>query len=198
MKKTPQQVVPVRASAAPPPSALGRPLPRWLTRTLAALLVLGLLVLLPNIPILYVYQRYLGQDGPQVQLRLQELRGGMDEKAVLAHFPSSGMRCAPEADKSMGDRVCWAAVGRADGIPALTVALFLRGDRLRLALVQVPWWAHGRLHERLERQWGRPTLEGSGRTEWRLPDGARLEVNTFRSINPLRWSLLMWTAPQGG
>lgn len=198
MNKTPQPVVPLRTPEPLPVSALRRPLPTWVVRSLAVLLVIVLLMLLPAIPKLHVYERHFGRDNPKVQLRLDALRADMDENAVLAHFPASGMRCVPEAGSALGDRVCWAAIGAADAVPALTVALFLRGGRLRHALVQVPWWAHGRLHARLAQQWGQAPASRGGVTMWTMPNGARLEVDTRRSINPLNWSTLMWTAPARG
>lgn len=76
------------------------------------------------------------------------------------------------------------------------MAFFFRKGRLNLATVQVPWWAHGRAAGALARNFGPHQRGWSGPMRlrrWDLQQGM-LQMNETRSINPLSWSAIVWTA----
>lgn len=187
-----------RAEPRTPPraGALHRPLPKWVTVPLAVVLALGVLLLVLNHDVLHVYRKHLLEDLPEARMPWNALSAGMNEAALHARFSGLALRCYPEPT-DMGDRVCHAALRRVDGYPALTVALFLRRDRLTLATVHVPWWGHGRAMEALETAFGpgKAASDGGGTAlrRWEIP-GGRVDMNTRRrSLNPFAWSAVVWT-----
>jgi hypothetical protein len=189
--------VPKPARKAPAPgSALTRPLPKFVTIPLLVLTVLAVVLLALNFPVLHVYQKHFTQDLPDAHVPWTQLTPGMDEAALRAAFPKLSLRCMAEPTH-MGERVCFAAVRRVDGYPALTLALFLKKGRLSVAAVHVPWWGHGRALQALQREFGPGTTASDGAStalrRWRVPGGL-VDMNTRRSLNPLAWSAVVWTS----
>lgn len=183
-------------TAPPPAGALSRPLPRFVTIPLLVLTVCAVLLLALNFPVLHVYQKHFTQDLPDAHVPWTQFTPAMDEAALRAAFPKLSLRCMAEPT-NMGDRVCFAAVRRVDGYPALTLALFLKKGRLTVAAVHVPWWGHGRAAQALQREFGDSTKARDGAStalrRWRVPGGF-VDMNTRRSLNPLAWSAVVWTA----
>ncbi len=196
--KQPQRVVLSRARPVESAkSAWNRPLPRWANYLLGLLVVLAALIVLPNIGALHVYEKHFRGNAPEAQVQFEALSADMDEAAVRARFKTLSLRCELETS-ALGNRVCFSALSKANGNPALTLALFFKDGHLRFAILQVPWWAHGRVQERLYRQWGSPGpagTDGTGRSvlRWQLP-GGHLEMNKTRYLSPLTWSVVLWTA----
>jgi hypothetical protein len=203
MKKNPQRVVAVERDAPgkAAPGALNRPLPRWSLWLLGLLAVAIALIVLPHLGSLHVYEKHFRGNAPQVRLRFDELSTAMDEPAVKAHFQDQlSLTCIPETQVPLGNRVCYSALRRANGAPALTMALFLRDGRLRHGVLHVPWWAHGAVQANFTRDHGRPQPAGVDETgtpllRWNLPNG-RLEMNKSRYFGPLNHSTVLWTATQ--
>jgi hypothetical protein len=180
-------------------SALTRPLPRSVTIPLMLLAGFAVVLLALNFPVLHVYQKHFTQDLPEAQVPWTGLTPAMDEAALRAAFPKLTLRCMNEPTH-MGDRVCFAAVRRVDGYPALTLALFLKKGKLSVAAVHVPWWGHGRAAAALQRQFGASTKASDGAStalhRWRVPGGF-IDMNARRSFNLLAWSAVVWTAQAG-
>jgi hypothetical protein len=173
-----------------------RPLPRWANYLLILLAVLAALIVVPNIRALHVYEKYFRGNEPEAQIRFEALSPDWDEAAAQRHFTGLPMRCLSESNSPLGNRVCFASISKANGNPALTLALFFKAGRLNVAVLQVPWWAHGRVRNSIIRQWGAPAPSGTDGTgwsigRWELPNG-RLEMNNSRFLNPLSWSAVMW------
>jgi hypothetical protein len=168
----------------------------WLKYVLLIVLLTGAGLAAYNHERLHVYQAYFRDKSPEIRMRYELLSPDMDEAAVRRHFPDVPLRCEAEPS-SLGDRVCYASVEMADGVPALGVALFFEQGRLRRSLIQVPWWRHLLQKQRLEtvhgpapRQSGQPVLMA-----WPMPRGL-LVFNRDRVSrwNPLAWSVVMWHA----
>lgn len=173
---------------------MNRDLPRWLQVACIAVLVsLALLVFL-NRHRMDVYGTYIRETSPVVTIRLAELSRDMDEAAVQKHFEGVQLRCVaqtPDAD-TLGERVCYAPIDKADGNAALTLAMFFNQGKLVRAMVQVPWWVHGVWLKRFNAELGPPQRLG-GELRWRMPNG-QVEFDRSRSWNPLEWNAILWTA----
>lgn len=65
---------------------------------------------------------------------LDLFNSGLTEAEVRASFPKLKLSCAQGANP-FGDRICGAAIGSFNQIPASAVTLFLQGDQLRAAKV---------------------------------------------------------------
>lgn len=198
--KQPQRVVLSEASVVEQRATQpiwNRPLPRWANYLLIFLAVVAVLIVLPNIRALHVYEKYFRGNEPQAQIRFEALSPAWDEAAAQAHFKGLPMRCLNESQSPLGNRVCFASLSKANGNPALTLALFFKAGRLNVAVLQVPWWAHGRVRASIITRWGQPVPSGTDGTgwsigRWDLPNG-RLEMNNTRFLSPLSWSAIMWS-----
>ena len=202
MNKPSQRVVAVEREKSRSPagaSVLTQPLPRWAKWLLGVLAVVIALVVLPNVASLHVYEKHFRGNAPQVRLRFDELSSTMDEAAVRAHFQGQApLTCIPETQSTLGNRVCYTALRKANGEPALTMALFLRDGRLRHGVLHVPWWAHGAVQAGFTRDYGQPRPSGvdeSGKrlVRWTMA-GGKLEMNDSRYFGPLNHSTAFWTA----
>jgi hypothetical protein len=199
MNKSVQRVSPVRTrSQEEHASSLNRPLPRWVLYLLGLLAVLAALIVLPNMHALHVYEKYFRGNSPDIQIPFEKLTSQMDETAVRASLAGVSLTCEQERQSGLGDRVCYSALSSANGHPALAMAMFFQKGHLRHVVMQVPWWAHGRMQKALHAQWGKAVRAGTddtGRTvlRWKLPNG-QLEMNDTRYLNPLSWSVLFWTS----
>jgi hypothetical protein len=169
---------------------------------------------------LYVYQDYFFKPQPDATIGWHLLSPEMDEQAVLAHFSSTPLKCITESRQdgsNLGNRVCYAKLSNANGLPALGVASFFQQGKLSTVLVHVPWWAHGRWIAHLEEGFGlapkragvtpgatvlsvgqlilhkgKGSLASSPVVRWSLPLG-ELDMNRDRHIAPLEWSTVMWS-----
>lgn len=172
----------------------------WLKWILAGLLAIALVLVLVNFSRLHMYRTYFGERSPEVSMRYELLAAAMDEAAVRRHFEGIALNCVPEGS-GLGDRVCYASVERADGVPALGVALFFRKGRLQHSVVQVPAWRHLLQKQRLIAAYGPPRMrEDPGEAPlltWQLPKGL-LVYNRDRisNLNPLAWGVVMWSASE--
>lgn len=177
---------------------LRKPIARSVTIPLALVFAVALLLLFLHRGELHVYQKHLSEPLPETTVPWGALSPQMDEAALRGRFPGLPLRCVNEATP-MGERVCYAALRRADSYPALTLALFLRKGRLSLATVHVPWWAHGRAVETLQRQLGDSGKARAGGSvalrRWKVTGGF-VDMNERRSLDPLAWSAIVWT-PEG-
>jgi len=196
-----QRVVAVERPARRPAgggSALSRPLPRWVVWLLGLLALALALIVLPHFGSLHVYQKHFRADAREIALRFEELSPRMNEAALKEHFKDLPLWCMPEQQSDLGDRVCVASLAKANDVPVLGLALFLRDGKLRHAILQVPWWAHGKMQDGYNREWGSPVpagSDGSGNAvvRWKLP-GGQVEMNKQRYLGPLSWSTVLWSA----
>lgn len=148
-----------------------------------------------------MYGRYMRETAPAITLRLTELSSAMDEAAVLRHFGGVPLRCVTQGpgQDSLGDRVCYADIDRADDDAALMLAVFFRDGHLARVMVQLPWWEHGDRLDQLNAQWGLPRkagragLLGPPVLRWSMPNGT-VEFTARRELNPLGLNVLLWSA----
>ncbi|WP_092739874.1 hypothetical protein [Paracidovorax valerianellae] len=164
-------------------------------------LVLLALMVFSNRDRMDVYGRHFRESSPAVTLRLAELSSTMDEAALKRHFADVPLRCVAEASGpgGLGDRVCYATIGEADGHAALTLANFFREGHLVRTMVHVPWWVHGIWIDRFNaaygtpRQAGKVSVWGGPVLRWNMSNGY-VDFNRDRSFNPLEWNVVLWTA----
>lgn len=167
---------------------------------------LGMLgiILWINADRIYIYQKYFFESSPSISLRYADLSAEMGEAEILKHFEGAGLRCIHQskAANGLGDRVCYASIDSADGLPALTIATFSNHGRLNHVLVQVPNWTHRRWLQRFVGQHGKAERDGKVDAvlggpvlSWSLPNG-KLNMSRERELNPMRWSTLLWVAAE--
>lgn len=168
-----------------------------------SLVVLGV-ILWRNSGLIYTYQKYFFQSSPSISLRYADLSAEMGEAEILKHFEGAGLRCINQskAANGLGDRVCYASIDRADGLPALTIATFSNHGRLNHVLLQVPNWTHRSWLQRFVGQHGKAERDGKVDSvlggpvlRWNLPNG-KLNMSRERELNPMRWSTLLWVAAE--
>lgn len=179
---------------------MNQALPKWVSvAALFVLTALGLLLAI-NHDRIHVYQTFLRETSPHVSTNFSALSIDMDEDTVRQHFAGVPFFCEANGpgNDGLGDRACYAAIDRADGDAALTLALFFRQGKLAHAVVQMPWWVHQSWMDRLVQKYGVPTHAGRVSRfggpvlRWSVPNGY-LEFNRDRSFNPLEWNVVMWT-----
>ncbi len=179
---------------------MNQDLPKWVK--IVGGIVIGVFALLvfSNYDRMHVYGTYLREKSPEITTRLMDLSVDMDEAAIRRHFEGVPLNCIgqwPGGD-NLGDRVCYAAVDKADGDAALTLAVFFKKGKLAHAIVQVPWWVHKTWMRRLMAQFGQPQRAGMVSRfggpvlRWSMPNGY-VEFNRDRSFNLLDWNVIMWS-----
>ncbi|WP_431097331.1 hypothetical protein [Polaromonas aquatica] len=175
---------------------------KWAKWGVLAVLCLAAVVGILNRDRLPVYIDYLRDPLPEVTMRYAQLSGQMDEAAVHKHFQGIALNCRTHPGGPAGtDRFCHSGLSKADGEAALTLVAFFSKGRLTSVVVHVPWWVHGRSLDRLVAQYGKAeragvvSLIGGPVMRWNLPNGT-LEHNRDRSLNPLEWSAIFWSAGQ--
>lgn len=175
-------------------------LPTWFKTIAFAVLGLMAVLVIANRHRLDVYGTYIRQKSPVIATRLADLSADMDEAAVRKHFEGVPFSCAaePPGPDSLGDRVCYTPVDKADGDAALLLATFFKRGRLSSAIIHVPWWVHKTWKQRLIAQFGQPRQVGLASgfggpiLRWSMPKGY-VEFNRDRGVNVLEWNSLVWT-----
>lgn len=179
---------------------MNRDMPRW--ARIVGIGVIGVLALLVlfSLDRMPTYGTYIRQKSPEIATRFADLSVEMDEVAVRKHFEGAPLTCTAEAPGavSLGDRVCYTPLDKADGDAALMLAAFFKKDRLARAIVQVPWWVHKTWMQRFMAQFGQPRQAGLASRfggpilRWSMPNGY-VEFNRDRSFNVLEWNVIVWT-----
>ena len=97
------------------------------------------LLLIFNRERLHVYGKYLRETSPEITARLVDLSSAMNEAQLKKHFDGVPLNCIHQdaGSNSLGDRVCYAALDKADGDAALTLAAFFRNGYLSHVMVHV-------------------------------------------------------------
>lgn len=182
-----------------------------MNRNLRIWVVAVLVVLLAAIAVLCFFNRerwkdyrdYFREDYVAVEMQYDKFTSATDEKAARKLFPNVFLRCYDDSSAPrLGDRVCYSTVTHVDGLPAMSVLLFFAKGKLTHTMVRVPWWRHGAWRDKLVSQYGVAhksttfaVLEGP-LVQWDLPGGAYINFHRERSLNPLEWSGIFWSAGQ--
>lgn len=180
-------------------------LPTWLKATGIVVIALLTVSVVANSHRLDVYGTYIRQKSPEIATRLIDLSVEMDEAAVRKHFEGAQLSCVAEGPGagSLGDRVCYTPLDKADGDAALMLAAFFRQGKLSSAIVHVPWWVHKTWMHRLTEQFGPPrpagrvSRFGGPILRWSMSNGY-VEFNRDRGIDVLEWNSLVWTGKRQG
>jgi len=175
-------------------------LPKWVK--IIGATVIGILAVLvfSSYDRMHVYGTYIREKSPEISTRLTDLSVEMDEAMARKHFEGVPLNCIAQwpGGDSLGDRVCYASIDKADGDAALTLAAFFKKGKLAHVIVQVPWWVRETWQQRFRTQFGQPRHAGVvGRfggpvLRWSMPNGY-VELNRDRSFNPLEWNVIVWT-----
>ncbi|WP_295401864.1 hypothetical protein [uncultured Thiocystis sp.] len=89
---------------------------------------------------------------PEFNAALDAFHSGLTEARLRERFPTLRLHCATGANP-FGDRLCGAAIGSFNQIPASSVTLFFLGEQLRAAKV-----VYRRSYHRTVREWARQRL----------------------------------------
>lgn len=89
---------------------------------------------------------------PDFNAALDAFNSGLTEQRLRKLFPKLRWQCATGANP-FGDRLCGAPIGAFNGIPAASVTLFLRDERLHAAKV-----VYRRSYHEMVRDWTRQRL----------------------------------------
>lgn len=178
-------------------------IPKWVRNLIVlTFVVVGLMVFFAR-DRLHVYEYYLREKLPRISTDFAALSADMDEAALRKHYASVPLRCVAQGpiDDSLGERVCYESIERADGDAALALAAFFHNGKLVRVMVQTPWWVHASWIQRLTTQYGSAVRAVGGSTmgapslRWTMPNG-HVEINRDRSWNLLKWNVILWT-PSG-
>lgn len=177
----------------------------WIKWTIVVVLCVAVVLGALNFHRIPTYRAWLNEKSPEVSMRYAQLSGQMDEAALRKHFEGVALQCYNEPDQAgrVAERICWTGLDKADGGAALTMAAFFNKGRLASVVLHVPWWVHGTWRDRLVAQYGKANRAGFVSAlggpvlRWTLPNGT-LEYNRDRSLNPLEWSAVFWSAGAGG
>lgn len=146
------------------------------------------------------YRHYLLDERPAISLRLAQLSPAMDEAAVARHFAGLPLRCvdaSPPLDPLV-DRVCRVDISRADGIPAMRLAIDFNQGHLVAASVDLPWWSHRTALRQLLARCGPPESmevdQAAKRVvQWRSGSGP-VQLDREPGWDPLVSLALRWRA----
>lgn len=180
---------------------MSKDLPKWVQIAIVLVIAMVALLVFSSQDRIHVYGTYLREKSPEITTNFLALSDEMDEIMIRKHFEGVPLTCigqGPGSD-SLGDRVCYASIDKADGDAALTLAAFFRKGRLARVIVQTPWWVHKSWATRLTTQFGAPVHAGlvsrfgGPVLRWTLLNG-HVDSNRDRSINPLNWNVIVWTS----
>ena len=143
-----------------------------------------------------VYRR-----GPSMIASLQDFDEQMTEADILRRLPEMSLRCVSDPEAlPLGDRYCYSNIGSYAGLRALRIYLFLKDGRLATIKVDIPWWLHRQMGNKLVKDLGAPTgaqsspVLGVRLVGWQLPNG-NLLYNRDADPNPLMWNTIFWLSP---
>lgn len=161
------------------------------------LLVVGAYVLTEKDygPVNVAYKTLLGKY-PDLELDLNAPPPDIDKKNITKHFSALGLRCSSERS-SLGNYVCWAYIGKYNGIPAKLVAFFFDGNNLRKIRISFNGWNHKKILEDLHRKYGKPELtshrgiHGEPMIIWPMGTGI---IAASERLKLYEESVILWTS----
>lgn len=179
---------------------MNKDLPKWVNITGAILIGIVALLVFFNYDRIHVYGTYIREKSPEIATRFVDLSADMDEAAARKHFEGVPFSCTAQGpgSDSLGDRVCYTAIDKADGDAALMLAVFFRKGKLAHAMIETPWWVHKTWMQRFMTDFGQPQRAGMVSRfggpvmRWSMPNGY-VETRRDRSFNPLEWNVILWT-----
>lgn len=132
----------------------------------------------PNIGI-----RFLEETMPNLtvwntlDINFNNITSDLNEEKVIQKFQDVKLKCMREGTE-MGDRVCWAYIRKANGIPAKLAAFFFIENKIFQIKIDVKGEEHTRLLNQLKDDYGewefmtnQPGPYGSPIAAWFLPSG---------------------------
>lgn len=147
------------------------------------------------------YRLYFTQSRPSTVLSYEEMSQDWSEEEVKARLSNATFRCY---DNSPGEyldqRSCFADVSSHNGVSALSLAFYFDGGKLNHMSVQVPWWKHRSLVALMHAAYGEPTgkqsdpVAGVRLVGWQLRSGNAMFLNRDQPLNPLSWSMVLWSS----
>lgn len=145
------------------------------------------------------YRLYLTERRLPLDFSFDDLSGRVSEESLKRKFAAQQFRCYKNrAGEYIGDRSCFVDIESHNGASAMSAAFFFADDQLVSASINVPWWAHRKMRQSLLRLYGVPAVHQAKpvaevRLEgWKLTDGSAVFFNREPSLNPVKWSGVLW------
>jgi len=169
--------------------------------TLSLAVLLGWLTLGAAIFWTEVREYYLYFTTPRVALsfNFQELSDNWGEAELKSFFEGADLFCLKNEDVALGDRRCYLDINAYNDAPAMGIGFFLSNGKLQYASVNVPIWAHGKMHDTVTQHHGASSFY-SGRMGaepldiWRLPGGSSLFMSRDPARHLVKWHQLFWAS----
>jgi len=147
------------------------------------------------------YRLYFTQTRPSTVLSYEEMSQDWSEGDVKARLSNAAFRCYDNAPgEYLDQRSCFADVSSHNGVSALSLAFYFAGGKLNHMSVQVPWWKHRSLVSLMRSAYGEPTAKqsrpvaGVRLVGWQLRSGNAMFLNRDQPMNPLSWSMVLWSS----
>jgi hypothetical protein len=170
-------------------------------------LTLALAVLLAGCAMGYIvfrqelreYYLYFMDPRPALRFNFAELSDAWGESELKSYFKGADLHCLDNTEVSLGSRRCYLDINAYNDAPAMGIGFFLDHGRLQYASVNIPIWAHGKMHDTMTSQHG-PSRFYEGRMAstpldaWRLPGGSALFMSRDPLQNPEKWYQLFWAS----
>lgn len=145
------------------------------------------------------YYLYLTEPRPALRFDFQELSDNWGEDELKSYFEGADLYCLANTDLALGNRRCYLDINAYNDAPAMGIGFFLEGGYLQYGSVNLPIWAHGKMHDAMTKRHG-PSSLYTGRMGdepldiWRLPGGSALFMSRDHVRNPVRWHQLFWAS----
>ena len=145
------------------------------------------------------YHLYLTAPRPALSFDFHELSDTWGEDELKSYFAGADLYCLDNEDVALGKRRCYLDINAYNDAPAMGIGFFLDEGRLQYGSVNLPIWAHGKMHDAMTKRHGASSVY-TGRMGaepldiWRLPGGSALFMSRDPVQNPVRWHQLFWAS----
>jgi hypothetical protein len=174
----------------------------------AAVKIIAFLVLAAVAALFFVYPQqlreyrlYFTESRPTTVLSYETMSQDWSEEEVKAQMQGITLRCYDNRPgEYLDQRSCFADVSSHNGIPAMSLAFYFAAGKLNHMTVQVPWWKHRALARSMLAAYGELTgaqavpVAGVRLVGWQLRSGNAIFMNRDQPLNPLTWSMVMWSS----
>ena len=170
--------------------------------------IIALLVLAMVAAVCFAYPRqleeywlYATQSRPSTVLSYETMSQDWSEEEVKSRMHGIAFRCYDNRPgEYLDQRSCFADVSSHNGVAAMSLAFYFAAGKLNHMTVQVPWWKHRALARSMLAAYGQLTGAQAAPVAdvrlvgWQLRSGNAIFMNRDQPLNPLTWSMVMWSS----
>ena len=147
------------------------------------------------------YRLYFTEDRPSTVLAYEAVSQEWSEQDLKSKISAASFRCYDNRPgEYLDQRSCFADVSSHNGVPAMSLAFYFAAGKLNHMTVQVPWWKHRALVRSMSAAYGQPTgaqavpVAGVRLVGWQLRSGNAVFMDRDQPLNPLAWSMVLWSS----